>query len=127
MAILDNPDPRLNRPDLTISKNGEVLNTRSLYRTLVGIWNSGTVALDPGQVRRNLTVEFPSADKILDAQMLLQSSSAINLSLDATDKNVIGKWDHFDPRYFIGIAIYHYQDQIPQVSLRYVGDECSCS
>jgi hypothetical protein len=123
VASLDHPDPRLNRPDLTIAKDGEVLDARSLYRTVIGIWNSGTVPLDPSQVRRNLTAEFPSADKILDAQTLLQSSSVINLVLAANDRSVVGKWDHLDPRYFIGIAVYHYQNQIPQVSLRYIGDE----
>src|SRR6266481_3536057 len=98
------------------------LETRSLFRTIIGVWNAGTVPIDPGQVRRWLTVEFPSSEGILDSKILVQSSSLINLKLDNKERTVIANWDHLDPNYYVGIAIYHYKNETPQASLRYIGD-----
>jgi len=122
VARLDDPNQQLSRPDLTIVKDGHVLNTRSLFRTIIGVWNAGTIPIDPDKVRRDLTIEFQPPDSILDAKIVFQSSSVIKLELNQTANAAIVKWAHLDPKYAIIIAIYHYKNGGPQASLRYIGD-----
>jgi hypothetical protein len=113
---------KLDRSDLRLTKDGNLLTTRSLYRTFIGIWNAGTVPIETGSIRRPLTIEF-RPDTILDASVVRQSNTVIGLDLKPGKTSVVGTWEHFDPRYYVIIGIYHYDKEIPQPSLRYIGDQ----
>jgi hypothetical protein len=112
----------LDRADLAITKDGKPMAARTLYRTLVGVWNAGTVPIETSSIRRPLTIEF-SPGTILDALMVRQSSTIMGVNVKADNESVVANWDHFDPSYYLIISVYHFNNDIARPSLRYIGDQ----
>jgi hypothetical protein len=113
----------LDRPEFSLALNGKVIQSRTLHRSIIGIWNAGTVAFEPNVVRRALTIEFGSDDVIVDAQIFRQSHELIGPILKFSEKNIVVTWDHFDPNFYIVVRAYHYKDNSPRLSLRSIGDK----
>jgi hypothetical protein len=110
---------------LAITKNAQPIETPTLYRTLIGIWNAGTVPIEPSsirQVRHALTIEFRHGT-ILDASIVQQSNTIMGAKVTGDEKSLEINWDHFDPSYYLILSVYHYLDDISRPSLRYIGDQ----
>lgn len=113
----------LDRDEYGITKDGKDLGIRSLYKTTVGIWNAGTVPLDRSLVRRPLIIELSKEGSIISASIEKISNNVANFGLVNSSKGVQVNWTYFDPHFAALVVLYHSSDEVPQVSLRYVGDE----
>src|SRR6202035_5312634 len=114
---------QLDDPRFTLSKEGELLPVRSLYRTTIAIWNAGSAPIEPGAVRRPLTVEFSPNVQVIDAKIEKISHNVSSAGLSNNSSKLEIDWKYFDPGFYFILQLYQSSDDSPQVSLRYIGDK----
>jgi hypothetical protein len=113
---------QLDEPSFSLQKDGVSLPVRSLFRTEIAVWNAGTAPIDPGSVRRPLTIEFSSKVQVIAAKI---EKASHNVSLPVLTKDtskITLDWRYFDPNFYFVVQLYQSTAEPPQISLRYIGD-----
>jgi hypothetical protein len=88
-------------------------------------WNSGSEAIEPAEVRKNLRIILNNPSRILDTSIVKQTDSSISRFRLASDfektiaprREITVSWEHFDPKQGLTIQIIFASDSPPSFSI----------
>lgn len=106
-------DSKNSSSKIRLFEKDSVLITDNVYLQTGTIWNSGDFPISKSDLRKQLTLNFSSAKRILDFKIIKQNDATIaNFKLDQlNEKSLKINWDYFDPTYgFVFQVIYIGED-----------------
>lgn len=112
-------DSKNTSPKLILLNENKELIKEDVYLMTVSFWNSGSLSIEPNDIRKNVTFKITNCEKIVDFNIITQTNPDVTnfaLSYGNNQKSLILKWDHLDPQngakfqlFFISHSMPDYQ------------------
>ncbi len=112
-------DSSIKSPNFSLVDSSSKPITANTYLLSFTFWNTGSQPIEPSEVRRPITVNFPGAERILDYKIIKASDQdvsgfAISDPTNDSEKKIQLTWSHFDPRKGVSFQTIVCQTNEPQ-------------
>lgn len=107
-------------PNLIFLKSSGEKITKDVFLVTVHLWNSGTLPIEPQDIREPVKFTITNCEEIIDYDIVAQTNpNIVNFSLSpgSDQKSLVLSWSHLDPNNGVKFHVFYIGPSEPEILL----------